>query len=60
MVELTFAMRPVGPRLFLSVPKSEGLDYNKRGNHVDIQLPPVLAGPQIKQWPTHHNSSFVH
>jgi nucleoside-diphosphate-sugar epimerase len=34
-----------------------GLD--KRGDYVDIQLPPVLAGPQIKQWPTHHNSCIV-
>ena len=22
--------------------------------------PPVLAGPQIKQWPTYHNSCIVH
>jgi hypothetical protein len=36
------------------------LDYDKRGDHIDLQLPPVLAGPQIKQWPTHHNSCIVH
>src|ERR1700683_3209314 len=27
--------------------RGEGLDYDKRGDHVDIQLPPVLAGPEI-------------
>jgi hypothetical protein len=35
------------------------LDYDKRGDHVDIQLPPVLAGLQIKQWPTYHYSCIV-
>src|SRR4029077_5608741 len=48
------------PLLIRSQKRSEGLDYDKRGDHVDIQLPPVLAGPQIKQWPTHHNSCIVH
>ena len=36
------------------------MDYDKRGDHVDLQLPPVLAGPQIKQWPTHDSSCIVH
>jgi len=25
-----------------------------------VLVPPVLAGPQIKQWSTHHNSCIVH
>ena len=33
--------------------------YDKGGDHVDLQLPPVLAGLQIKQWPTYHNSCIV-
>src|SRR5271155_5578736 len=40
--------------------RSKRAAYDKRGDHVEIQLPPVLAGPQIKQWPTHHNSCVVH
>src|SRR6202030_1505660 len=48
------------PLLICSQERSEGLDYDKRGDHVDVQLPPVLAGPQIKQRPTHHNSRIVH
>jgi hypothetical protein len=47
------------PLLIRSQKRSEGLDYDKRGDHVNFQLPPVLAGPQIKQWPAHHNSCIV-
>ena len=48
------------PLLIRSQKRSEGLDYDKRGDHVDFQLPLVVAGPQIKQWSTHHNSRIVH
>ena len=48
------------PLLIRSQKRSDGLDYDKRGDHVDVQLPPVLAGPQIKQWLTHHDSCIVH
>src|ERR1700689_5200406 len=48
------------PLLIRSQKRREGLDYDKRGDHVDLQLPPVLAGPQIKQRPTHYNSRIVH
>src|ERR1700683_990473 len=59
--ELMFTTRPAGPCLVLSVPKRGAKAWiTTRGDHVDFQLPPVLAGPHIKQWPTHHNSCIVH
>src|SRR6202044_1303752 len=48
------------PLLIRSQKRCEGLDYDKRRDRIDLQLPPELAGPQIKQWPTHHNSCIVH
>src|SRR5580704_4711898 len=51
--------RPL-PLLIRSQKRREGLDYDKRGDHVDLQLAPVLAGPQIKQRPAHYNSCIVH
>src|SRR5580692_6978469 len=48
------------PLLIRSQKGREGLDYDKRGDHVDLQLPPVLAGPQMKQRPTDHDSRIVH
>src|SRR5580658_6654489 len=55
-------MRPEGPLplLIRSQQSREGLDYDKRGDHVDLQLPPVLAGPQIQQRSAHYNSCIVH
>src|SRR3984885_3637852 len=42
------------PLLIRSQKRREGLDYDKRRDHVDLQLPPVLAGPQMKQRPAHY------
>src|SRR5580704_1159387 len=60
-LELMFTIRPAGPCLFLSVPKRGAKAWiTTSGDHVGFQLPLVLAGLQIKQWPTHHNSCIVH
>src|ERR1700751_4493343 len=48
------------PLLIRSQKRREGLDYDKWGDHVDLQLPPVLDGPQIQERSAHYNSCTVH
>src|SRR5580704_8602849 len=48
------------PLLVRSQQRREGLDYDERRDHVDLQLPPVLAGPQMEQRPADYNSCIVH
>src|SRR5271154_5398382 len=61
-VELMFTIRPAGPCLFLSVPKKGAKAWMTTSGEIMLasQLPPVLAGLQIKQRPAHHNSCIVH